>query len=213
MVRMPSVPPYSSTTTAMAVWLFFSSAKTLRHLVCSGTYSTGRITSPTETPPESCRPTRHSRSLTWMNPRMLSRSFSYTGSRENPSAAASSATSLIFASFSTAAISVRWVMMSPAVVSSNSKMLLIISFWLSSMKPISLPVSTSIRISSSVTVSAVFLGSAPSTLATPAENPRMGPVMGIKSHSAPGYSFAAAYPKCSQYRAPRNWGIFTPTLR
>ena len=54
---------------------------------------------------------------------------------------------------SAAAMSVLWVITSEAVSAPNSTILFIISFWLSSSTPVSLPASTIMRISSSVTVS------------------------------------------------------------
>ena len=64
------------------------------------------------------------------------------------------------------AISVRWVIMSATSMSSNSKMLLIISFWTSSITPFSWPTSTIMRISSSVTASSSALGSSPNKRTT-----------------------------------------------
>ena len=72
--------------------------------------------------------------------------------REYPSSIASRMMSEIFSSASAATSSVRWVITSPAVRSSNSKMLSIMSFSLCSMTPFSLPTSTIMRISSSVTL-------------------------------------------------------------
>ena len=95
-------------------------------------------------------PTYFSKSFTYTIPTILSKSSWYTGTREYPPFNDSWTISERVAVSSTATTSVLWVAISEAVVSLNSNILVISSFSFSKIAPVSSPLSTMVRIPSSV---------------------------------------------------------------
>ena len=95
---------------------------------------------------------------------------------------------------STAMMSVRWVMVSPAVVSLKSRMLVIMSRSVSSMTPFSSPSPTIWRISSSVTRSSKMWGSMRHSrrmpLAMVAHSFKKGKAKVCRAHSGPAIRVA-----------------------
>ena len=165
-VTSPAVPPYSSTTIAICMCFSVISENSAPQRLLSGTKYASRITSFNPLLFGSEVPMYFSKSLIYTTPTTLSGSSSYTGILEYPSSIESLMVSCKESSKSTQAISVRWVIMSATSISSNSKMLLIISFCTSSITPFSCPTSTIIRISSSVTSSSSAFGSIPNNRTT-----------------------------------------------
>ena len=123
MVTMPEVPPYSSTTMAICTFFCWNWRNRSRQRVLSGTYKAGRISARMVRGLPLPLPMSIKRSLAYKTPTTLSSVSSYTGMREKPSSIAIFNASSISSSTGTASISVRWVITSSAVRSSNSKTL------------------------------------------------------------------------------------------
>ena len=153
MLTRPAVPPYSSTTMAIMVRSRRKSSSSWPAGRLSGTnitLRTKRLTGPSRAAGSS---NRQSRSFTYRTPMISSTVLRNTGRRLLPLSTAAAITDRQLAVSSTATMSMRWVMMSPAVTSPRSKMLVIIAFWFSSMRSCSSASSTISYRSSSVTCS------------------------------------------------------------